>query len=813
MAAAAPPFTVIGQPVPRVEGPDKVTGHARYSADVTPPNALWAKNVRSPHPHARVVSIDASRALRVPGVRVVLTARDFPNKRIGRRLKDYPLICDDRVRFVGDKVAVVAADGPDAAEEAALLVAVEYEELPAVFDPLATMEPGAPLIHPDARSYVGFPEEIPEGIPNVCAYQLWERGDLDAGFAAADLVVEHTFRSQLMHQGYLEPHACVVYVGVGGQAPEARGQTDPRPPTPGPRVEVWASNKVPYNLRHELAGVLERDESDVLVHAITVGADFGSKGAPGDVPVAYHLAQQTSRPVKFVSSSPEDLIATSPRHPSVVTLRTGVKRDGTIVAREARVVFNSGAYGAFKPAANGMLGGAGRAGGSYVIPNLRIDGFCVYTNQVPCGYMRAPGSPQVLFAVEAHTDLLARELGMDPLEFRMKNVHADSMAPRALQAAADAIGWQPRGSGARGRGSEGAPRGTSRTSNEGPGTRGPEVEQSSGPSPDPRPLTASQAPDPRPPTPLIGRGIAIADRGTGAGEGSCQVELNPDGTITALTAMPDNGTGGLTVVAQVVSEEFGIPLPQVRLTRGDTDGLPIDVGSGASRMTNVAGHAAIQASEQLKAQLTPLAASMLGADSAVWEPGGWRSPDGRFVSLQDLAAEMVPPGDPVSRAQVTLTTPRSGDSAHCVQAAEVRVDPETGGVELLRMASAQDVGTIINAIGHQGQIEGALVQGIGFGLMEELTAEDGRITAANLGDYKMPTSRDIPSLATINIPAEGPGPFGARAIGELPHIPTAGAIANAIADAIGTPVFELPITAERVLQAIDAQRRHQAKEA
>jgi carbon-monoxide dehydrogenase large subunit len=759
MAAVAPPFTVVGQPVPRVEGADKVTGRAKYSADIAPSNVLWAKNVRSPHPHARIVSIDASRALRVPGVHAVLTANDFPNQRIGRRLKDYPIICDDRVRFVGDKVAVVAADNPDAAEEAALLVAVEYEELPAVLDPAAAMEAGASIIHPDARSYVGFPEDIPSDIPNVCSYQLWERGEVEAGFAAADLVVEHTFSTQLMHQGYLEPHACVISLEVEGQGSPAR-------------IHVWASNKVPYNLRHELAGVLDCDEADILIHAVTVGADFGSKGAPGDVPVAYYLVRQTGRPVKFISSSPEDLISTSPRHPSVVTLKTGLRRDGTILARQARVIFNSGAYGAFKPSANGMLGGAGRAGGSYTIPNLRIDGFCVYTNQVPCGYMRAPGSPQVLFAVEAHTDLLARELGMDPLEFRLTNVPADSMAPQALRAAADAIGW---GSRARGRGSE-------------------------------RSTDSGLTPDSRPLAPLIGRGLSIADRGTGVGEGSCQVELSPDGTITALTAMPDNGTGGLTVVAQVVAEEFGVPLPRVRLTRGDTDALPIDVGSGASRMTNVAGHAAIQASEQLKQQLAPLAASMLGANSVEWERGGWRGPDGSFVSLEDLAAEMVKPGDPITRAQVTLTTPRSGDNAHCVQAAEVRVDPETGAVELLRMASAQDVGTIINAIGHQGQIEGALVQGIGFGLMEELASDDGHVTAGNLGEYKMPTSRDIPQLTTANIEATGPGPFAARAIGELPHIPTAGAIANAVADAIGAPIFELPITAERVLQAIDARR-------
>ena len=784
--AAAPSFAIVGKPIPRVEGPDKITGRSTYSADVTPPNALWARNVRSPFAHARISSIDVAKARRVPGVQVVLTAADFPNKLIGRRLKDYPLLCGDRVRFVGDKVAAIAADDPDAAEEAALLVEVEYEELAAVFDPLATMESGAPLIHPDARSYVGFPPEIPEGIPNVCAYQVWERGDLAAGFAEADLVVEHTFRTQLMHQGYLEPQACVVQLaGVGGQGSGARGPgstPDPRPLAPSPRVEVWASNKVPYNLRRELAGIIDRSEADIVIYPATVGADFGSKGAPADVPVAYHLARITGRPVKFVTSSADDLIATSPRHPSVVTIRTGVKRDGTMVARQAKVVFNSGAYGAFKPSANGMLGGAGRAGGSYEIPNLRIEGFCVYTNHVPCGYMRAPGSPQVLFAVEAHSDLLARELGMDPLEFRLRNVQrtsasgGESVAPRVLRAAADAIGWR-RSSESRAPGSEPSSR------NSEPGTRNL----------------------------LVGRGLSIADRGTGVGEGSCDVTVNPNGTITVVTSMPDNGTGGLTVVAQIVAEELGVPIERINLVHGDTDALPIDVGSGASRMTNVAGHAAIQACEQVKSQLEPLATEMLGAQLVTWEragggrPGGWRSDDGRFISLEELATRTLKAGEPSAHAQVTLSTPRSSDNAFCVQAAEVEVDAETGQVRLLQMASAQDVGTIINPIGHQGQIEGSVAQGIGFALMEELVPQEGRITTANLGDYKEPTIRDIPPLVTVNIRTTGPGPFEAKAIGELPHIPTAGAIANAVADAIGAPVFQLPITAERVLAAIEGK--------
>jgi carbon-monoxide dehydrogenase large subunit len=751
--ATASPYSVIGVSVPRIEGRDKVTGRAIYSADVALQNVLWATNVRSPHPHARIVSVDVSQALRAPGVRAVLTGRDFPNVRTGRFLKDQPILCEDRVRFIGDRVAVVAAEDPEAAEEAALLVRVEYEALPAVFDPLEAIQPGAPVLHPDATTYAGWPADVPPGTPNLCAFQTWDRGDLAVGFAEAEVVIEHTFRTQIMHQGYLEPHVSIVAIGGDG------------------RAEVWTSNKAPYELREDLAESIGRPQTDVVIHPITIGGDFGSKGSVADTPTAYAIARRTGRPVKFVLSSSEDLTATSPRHPAVVTIRSGLKRDGAIVARQVRVVWDTGAYGAFKPTPNGMLPGTRRAGGSYVIPHLHIEGICVYTNHVPCGYMRAPGGPQIGFSVEAHTDLLARELGMDPLEFRLRNVpHRTPMgfegvAARVLRSAADAIGWA----------------GGSQAS-----------------SPANRAIDAKG----RIPTQRIGRGISIVDRGTGPGEGSADVTVNPDGTVTVRTAAPDNGSGVLTTIAQVVAESFGLPVERVLLVRVSTDELPVDVGSGASRMTNVAGHAAIQACEQVKNQLAPLAQEALGAESVAWERNGWRGPDGRAITLDDLAARMIRLGEPAAHAQVTITTPPSEDTAYCVQAAEVEVDAETGQVQLRRLVAAQDVGTIINAIGHQAQIDGAIVQGIGYTLMEDLTIEGGHITASHLGDYKEPTIRDVPPLTTININTSGPGPFGAKAIGEIPIMPTPAAIANAVADAIGAPVFQLPITAERVLAAL-----------
>jgi CO/xanthine dehydrogenase Mo-binding subunit len=750
--AAPPDFVVLGQSLPRVGGADKVRGRTRYTADVHLPGTLWARNVRSPHAHARIVAIDTSRAMRVPGVRAVITAADLPDRLTGRAVRDYPILCRDRARFIGDKVAAVAADDSEAAEEGALLVQVEYEVLPAVLDPLAADAPDAAIIHPDPYQYGGFPQYIPNAWRNVCGFKSWEHGDVDAGFAAADRVLEHTFTTQLSHQGYLEPHACLVSAETAPGTAEYEG-----------RIEVWATAKTPFALRRELARVADRPETDVVIHTTTTGADFGSKVAPEDVPIAYVLSRITGRPVKMVMPASEDLTATHPRSPAVITLRTAVSRDGRILAREARVVYDSGAYAAFRPASNdGMLPGARVAAGAYHIPAMRTDARMVYTNQVPCGYMRAPGQPQMIFAVEAHMDLIARELGLDPLDFRVRNAGGaaehggPSVVPQLLQTAADAVGWsQPR-------------------------------------------------------LPFVGRGIAAAERDVGAGQGTGDVTLNPDGTITVVTATPDNGTGAVTVAGAMAAECWGIPLEQVHIRRGDTDDLPYDAEGGGSRLTNVIGANVIAACNQLKEQLMPLAAKMLGSSAVVWVSGGVRSAEGRFASLAEFASEMLQPGDPVAHVQVSLKVDRPAEMCFGVEAAEVEVDPETGHVRLRRLAAAHTVGTIVNAIAHQGQIEGAIVQGVGYSLMEELPRDDGRITATHLGEYKMPTVRDLPELTTVNVRVRGGGPFDASAIGETPIVPTAGAIANAVADAIGAPVMSLPITAETVLRLIDSGRKEAA---
>ena len=741
MAAAAPAFSVISRPIERVEGRDKVTGSAPYYADVVLPGMLWAKNVRSPVPHARIVSIDTARALRVPGVRAVLTANDIPFKRIGRRLKDTPLLAKDRVLHIGERVAVVAAENLDAAEEAALLVDVEYEELPAVFDALEAMQPDAPLLHPELRSYGGFPEYVPEEWRNVHARAEINRGDVEEGFARADLVLEHEFRTGTMHQGFLEPYATVARIGDDG------------------RVEFWHSTKSVFRNKDEVSRILDLSPEQIRFHQVHMGGDFGGKGAPGDAPAAYYLAKTTGRPIKFVTTSSEELTAGTPRHPSYCRIKSGVMRDGTLVAREVFIAYNSGAYGGYRPnVGDGMLPGGAQAGTLYPCPNLRLDARMVYTNEVPRTYMRSPGQPQAVFSVEAHMDLIARELGMDPLELRLKNTPrnpdgSESEVPGALlRAAADAVGW---------------------------GT-------------------------PKPP--FVGRGIGIAQRNMGGGPGSADLTVNPDGTVTTISAAPDVGTGTLTVVGAVVAESLGIPLEAVHVVHGDTDTFANDTEAGASRMTNAAGHATLAATDKLKEQLAPLAAAMLGAETATWTNGGWEGSNGRFVSFQDLAGEMIRPGDPAGHVSVTITVPGGKEPERSAQAAEVEVDPETGEVRVLRLASAQAVGTIINETAHQGQIDGCVVQGFGYALTEELVIEDGRVTTTHLGDYKLPSMPDVPPLTTINLPFHGEGPFGAQAVGETSVVPTPAAIANAVADAIGAPVTKLPLSAERVLGLIDAQQ-------
>ena len=743
---------VVGRPLGRIEGPAKVSGQTLYTADVRLPGLVWGKCLRSPYAHARIAQVNAERAKKMKGVLAVLTGQDLPPFRVGLSLQDSPILAQGKARFTGEKVAAVAAENLDAAEEALSLIEIDYEELPAVFDPREAMAPGAALVHEELESYKGF-HPPPETLPNVFAIQNWAAGDLSAGFKGADLVLEHTFRTQLAHQAYLEPHSAVVAVDGSG------------------RISVWASCKAPFRLKQQLAKQLDIPKDRIRVHIVAVGGDFGGKGSLMDIPVCYELAKTTRRPVKMVMSYAEELTAGDPRHPSLVRLKTGVKRDGSLVAREAEVVFNSGAYAAFKPGEIPNLGGATHSTGVYRIPNYAIRSYGVYTNNVPCGYYRAPGQPQVVFAVESHTDLIARELGMDPLELRLKNLLKDGdklpggrgvdkvRCRETLEAAAEKAGWKKSKAGKN-----------------------------------------------------IGRGIGVSFRHVGgSGEANAEISASPDGKVTILTAVPDTGTGTHTLLQQIAAEVLTNSPEDIQVEIGDTETFENDAAPGGSKITAMSGQAVLAAAQELREKMTSAAAALLGC-----LPGEVKLGKGRFtaargarngLSFAEVARHAARENGYLRVRKTYRIKSRSPVAAFVAQIAEVKVDRETGLLTVRRIVTAHDVGTVINPLTHQGQIEGGVIQGLGYATMEEVVTEGGKVVTVNLGDYRIPCTMDLPELKTVLVedPA-GPGPFAAKQIGENGIIATAAAVANALEDAVGVRIFDLPLSAEKIYFALKSSR-------
>lgn len=738
-------YSAIGKSEPKFEGRHKVTGKAVYTADRALPGIAWGKTLRSPLPHARIVKIDTSRARALPGVLAVVTASEVSEKLFGRQLRDMPVLARDRVRFVGEKVAAVAAETAALAEEAAALIEVEYAELPAVFDPASAMREGAPLLHENLGDYINAPRPMPS-LPNTHSHVKWQLGDAAAGFAESDFVFEQTFTTHRVHQAYLEPHSCVVDAGKGD------------------RISVWSSNKVPFQTRQYLAEILGVEPAKILIQLGPVGGDFGGKGSVMDIPLAYYLSRAAGRPVKMVMTYGEELIAGNPRHPSTIRIKSGIKKDGTLWAREVSVVFNSGAYAGFKPNATINLPGARHAAGAYRIPNSSVDAFSIYTNLIPAGHMRGPGDPQIYFAVESHTDYIARQIGMDPWEFRRKNVLR--------------IGDMLTG--------------------------GHRIDSDMGITlvDRMRPKRASGR------KPFSGSGIALCIGNIGPGECNLEVGLDRQGKIFILTTVTDTGTGAHTILRQLVAEIFDIAADGVTVISGDTDTFATDIALGGSRVTFLAGTAATMAATKLREKMIAEAARRWNVpETAVRIGRGTLSAPGKKLSFAALAAatgEMKEFGR-------RIHSDRDGTLSFFGQMADVEIDPETGKLMRLKITSFNEVGTIINPIAHQGQIEGGMMQGLGFATIEDLPDSEGRITTANLGDYKIPCVRDIPELETIHVhnPA-GPGPFQSKPIGECTTTPTPAAIANAVFDAIGVQILDAPITAEKIYSALKDRKDRSA---
>ncbi|MBV9580167.1 MAG: xanthine dehydrogenase family protein molybdopterin-binding subunit, partial [Chloroflexi bacterium] len=686
------------------------------------------------------------KATALPGVHAVITGADTRDGGLwGRGVKDAPALAYERVRYYGERVAAVAADDEDIAQAAVELIEVEYEELPALLDPFDALREDAPILHPDFNSYFGF--KIKHERPSNIHHETHlERGDVEQGFIQAEVIVENTYVTQRQSQAMLEPQSLLVWIDPADD-----------------RVHLWHCNKVPYFVRGALAVVAGIPEERIVVHPTYIGGDFGNKGNSRLTPICYYLAKASRRPVRMISDYTEEFLAGNPRHHVIIQLKTGVKRDGTLTAHTVNYVVNSGAYAAFK--SYGTIAGANEAAGPYRIPNSRIDSVFVYTNLIPGGFMRAPGEPEGVFAVESQMDEVARQIGMDPVEFRRKNLIVegdetafghllhDVRALETLQAAVDASDY----------GSE------------------------------------------RPPN--VGRGVAVGERGTGAGEGTVEILLQPDGRAIIGTPMFDQGTGTYTTIAQVAGEELGIPPERFELQVWDTDELESDSGLAGSRGTHVNTVAAYQAAQQAKHDLVQMAAEYLGwpEDQVSFSGGQARREDaGEALGWEELLARA---GQPV-KARAYTKAPRSHLTSFVAQVAEVRVDPETGEVDVLRFTTAHDSGVVVNPIGYQGQVNGGLQHGLGYALMEELVVEDGRVTTLSFGDYKMPTVVDMPPLETVVLESEtGEGPYNIRGIGEAPCIPVAPAIANAVADAVGVRVRDLPITAVKVYRGLKDQRR------
>lgn len=708
MARAAPDLTGVSVSAPagaaRADARAKATGSLAYVADVRLKGMVHAALVRSPLPHARVGGIEVGAALACAGVIGVYSAADLPPGTWGRRVRDVPLLATGKVRFVGDPVAVVVATRREEAEAAAALVDVSYEELPAVFDPAAALEPGAPLLHDVAWSYPG--SVVSEGDPGNLQSLVVEGppGPVEAALAAAAHVVEATYTTPAGHQGYLEPQGCIARAGEDGT------------------VEVWAANKSPYRLRTHVADCLGLDPARIVVNPLPLGGDFGGKGAPMGVPLCVALARIVGRPVRLVLRYSEDLAAANPRHPSRIKVRVGAGRDGLLVGLHVDALFDGGAYAGFKPVANVGLHGAEAAGSSYRIPAVRVESRIAYTNSVPKGHARAPGAPQVTFAVESALDELAGKVGISPVEMRRRNL--------LLPGEANPYGatWAE--------------------------ARGMEVLEAALGAMERRPVPAGW---------LHGWGLAVYDRATAMGQTSLRLVPLPGG-LRAEVPFPETGTGNHTVVREALARLLGMERAGVEVVHVGTGQLPVDSGVGASRVTTTLSEAAERA-------------------AAAWAAREGPGP----VEVR------------VDAAGVALTS-------YCVQVAQVAVDPGSGAVRVLEVLSAIDVAQVVHPAGHRMQVDGGAAMGYGFACLEDLEVEGGQVWAGNLGEFKLPSARDVPAWETVLVPGSiGVGVLDVKPVGELANVPTAAAIANAVAAATGVRLRDLPIRAESVYEALAAR--------
>jgi 4-hydroxybenzoyl-CoA reductase subunit alpha len=758
-------YSHIGKPVRRIDGVEKVTGAARFTVDITPPGTLWGKILRSPHPHARILSIQTDRARALPGVYAVITAEDTRKTTYGnwRRyphlMDEYPLT-PDKVRFIGDEIAAVAAVDEDTAEEALTLIDVDYEILPAVFEPEEAMRDGAPQVHkgPTIRNNVSETRHI-------------EFGDVDAAFSRCDQIREDTFTLHAVSHAAMEPHNSVAMSDLEG------------------RLTIWTSTQVPYYIQILLAQTLGMKEGHIRVIRPHVGGGWGGKMELfKDQYCAAHLAIITGKPVKIEYTREEEFACTRHRTAMKIDLKTGFNRDGMLVAKECRAILDGGAYNAMGPTALYLTGFFQSF--PYTIPHYRYDGYHVYTNKSPSSAMRGFGGPQAEFTCDSQIDMIAEELGIDPAEIRLKNGMEPGHEIKGYCKVAS-CGFKECVS---------------------------------------RVMKSTQWKERRGRLPR-GRGIGMGCYGFMSGGvfnwidtpyafSAAMVRIGQDGMVDVYVGSAEIGQGSDTVMAQIAAEELGVSMAHVRVMSGDTAVCPPDLGAWGSRQTLMTGNAVKMAASEAKEKLLEVAAGMMGPN-IVYDLD---AKDGR-VFLKERPERGVP-YEEVVRVAIRTThgqaivgrghyTPHgkgmvSPAFSFGAQVAEVEVDEETGKVSLIQVTTAHDCGQVINKLGVEGQLEGAFVMGQGYALCENLVTEEGRVLNPSFVDYKVPRAPDVPEgFTSLLVETHEPeGPFGAKEAGEGLTNPNAGTIANAVYDAVGVRIYDLPITPEKILQALEEQHRN-----
>ena len=751
-------YSIVGKPIPQRDAIEKVKGAAIYTSDMKMSGMLHGKILRSKIPHARILNVDVSKAEKLKGVRAVITAKDTPMIKysISPTWADKLILVNHKVRYIGDEIAAVAAVDEETAQEALELIAVEWEDLPAVYDPLDAMKAGAPLIHDAAEN-------------NISKVLEMECGIVDAAFAAADVVVEDTFKTQAQSHCSLETHCCIATCSA----------TDD--------VRMWVGSQAPHPLRQRLSGALGINAAKIHISTPYIGGGFGSKIdlEPAQA-ICVLLAKKTGKPVKIEHSRKEQFATTRMRHPTINTLKFGANRDGIIVAKQANVIMDNGAYNSHGPAVlayhNVMFSTL------YRVENIKYTGQLVYTNKNWGGACRGYGDPQTAFAQEVMMDMLADELNMDPVDLRLKNANEPNEVTanavkitscglkETLIQAREESGWDKK-----------------------------------------RKQKKKY------------RGMGVASMiytgggsiGSGFNYSGATMQMNADGTLHLLMGAVDIGQGSNTILTQMAAEVMRTDPDMIRLTTADTDTTFPCMGTFGSRVTYCAGHAVIEAAEGLKQQLLEQAADILEAnlkdleinDRNVFVKG---SPE-KALSYAEIGAASFykkkkplvahgyynGPDVPPEFDPVTYKGYPSPALVFATHLAEVEVDPTTGKVEVLNFVAAHDVGRAINPLLVEGQIEGGAAQGIGWALMEGLEFDNGEIINPNFHDYKMLTAKDISKVKTLLIETIDPnGPFGAKGVGECAMVPTAPAIINAIYDAVGVRIKDLPATCEKVFMRL-----------